>query len=140
MKKKHITRVEVTNTGAVVEQRPDGSKRPIQDESDWKRIESLTDNEIIQAAEEDPDAQPLTVRQLARGYRVPATVDVKKIRARRRMSQRAFAAVYGFSVDALQDWEQGRSQPNRTARILLTVIDREPEAVERALCPNKKSA
>ena len=34
---------------------------------------------------------------------------------------------------ALQEWEQGRRVPDRAARVLLTVIDREPEAVVRAL-------
>ena len=31
------------------------------------------------------------------------------------------------------EWEQGRRVPDRAARVLLTVIDREPEAVVRAL-------
>lgn len=34
---------------------------------------------------------------------------------------------------ALQEWEQGRRVPDRAARVLLTVIDRDPEAVVRAL-------
>jgi putative transcriptional regulator len=50
-----------------------------------------------------------------------------------RMSQGAFARKYGFSVDALQDWEQGRMRPSQSARVLLTVIAREPVAVDRAL-------
>ena len=49
------------------------------------------------------------------------------------MSQAAFANRYGLALNALQDWEQGRRPPNRYARILLTVIDKEPDAVERAL-------
>ena len=64
---------------------------------------------------------------------VPAQVDVKAIRARAKLTQDAFARRYGFSPGAVRDWEQGRRQPEAAARILLTVIDREPEAVERAL-------
>ena len=34
---------------------------------------------------------------------------------------------------ALQDWEQGRRVPDRAARVLLTVIESDPEAVVCAL-------
>ena len=40
---------------------------------------------------------------------------------------------FGLDVRAVQEWEQGRRVPDRAARVLLTVIDREPEAVVRAL-------
>lgn len=70
-----------------------------------------------------------------KSYRVhvPAQIDVKAIRARTGLSQDRFANRFGFSAATLRDWEQGRRQPEPTARVLLTVIDREPEAVERAL-------
>jgi putative transcriptional regulator len=44
-----------------------------------------------------------------------------------------FAARYGFSVGTLRNWEQGRRQPERSARILLRFIDRNPDAVEKVL-------
>ena len=49
------------------------------------------------------------------------------------LSQAAFAARYGLNPRTLQDWEQGRVQPNGPARAYLVVIDREPKAVTRAL-------
>lgn len=64
---------------------------------------------------------------------VPTTVDVKKIRKRLGLSQESFAATYGFAVSAVRDWEQGRRQPERSARILLRIVEKEPEAVTRAL-------
>ncbi len=64
---------------------------------------------------------------------VPERVDVKAVRKRLGLSQAAFAARFGFSVGTLRDWEQERRRPEGPARALLTVIDREPEAVERAL-------
>jgi putative transcriptional regulator len=64
---------------------------------------------------------------------VPATVDVRAIRKRMRLSQERFAHRYGFSVGRIRDWEQGRSPIDPPSRVLLTIIDREPEAVERAL-------
>jgi putative transcriptional regulator len=64
---------------------------------------------------------------------VPNRVDVKKIRARLGLSQESFAQTYGFALSAVRDWEQGRRQPDRSARILLKVVEKEPEAVTRAL-------
>jgi putative transcriptional regulator len=70
-----------------------------------------------------------------RRYRVhvPEKVDVRKIRARLGLSQEAFAATYGFALSAVRDWEQGRRRPERSARILLKIVEKEPEAVTRAL-------
>ncbi len=64
---------------------------------------------------------------------VPETVDVKKVRAKLKMSQGEFSLHYGFKAATVRDWEQGRRKPDRAARILLTVIDREPEVIERVL-------
>lgn len=64
---------------------------------------------------------------------VPTQVDVKKIRTRLGLSQESFAQTYGFALSAVRDWEQGRRQPERSARILLKVVEKEPDAVTRAL-------
>jgi putative transcriptional regulator len=64
---------------------------------------------------------------------VPAKIDVKAIRRRRGLTQEEFCIRYGLSVASLRDWEQGRFSPDPTARAYLTIIDRAPEAVERAL-------
>jgi putative transcriptional regulator len=64
---------------------------------------------------------------------VPQDVDVKAIRTRLGLSQAEFAARFGFKLDALQNWEQGRRRPEGAARAFLRVIEREPAAVRRAL-------
>jgi putative transcriptional regulator len=64
---------------------------------------------------------------------VPTRVNVKKIRARLGLSQESFAQTYGFALSAVRDWEQGRRQPERSARILLKIVEKEPEAITRAL-------
>ena len=64
---------------------------------------------------------------------VPSTVDVRAIRRKLGLTQAAFAARYGFSVGRVRDWEQGRSAIDTPSRILLVVLDKEPEAIERAL-------
>jgi putative transcriptional regulator len=67
------------------------------------------------------------------GRHVPDSVDVRAIRRRTGMTRPAFAARFGLDVRAVQDWEQGRRQPDRAARVLLTVILAEPQAIDRAL-------
>jgi putative transcriptional regulator len=74
------------------------------------------------------EADPSTYR-----VHVPQAVDVKAIRATQKLSQEQFAARYGFTVWAVREWEQGRRQPERAARVLLKVIEHEPDAVKRAL-------
>lgn len=64
---------------------------------------------------------------------VPRDVDVRAMRKRLGLTQAAFAARFGFSTAAVRDWEQKRRRPEASARVLLTVIDREPDAVQRAL-------
>ncbi|MFM7345073.1 MAG: helix-turn-helix domain-containing protein [Tagaea sp.] len=64
---------------------------------------------------------------------IPAEIDVAKIRKAMKMSQREFAGRFGFAVDAVQNWEQGRRAPDGAARAYLQVIAREPAAVQRAL-------
>lgn len=64
---------------------------------------------------------------------MPEAVDVKRIRKQLGLSQEAFAATYGFALSAVRDWEQGRRRPDRSARVLLKIVEKEPEAVTRAL-------
>jgi len=64
---------------------------------------------------------------------VPEQIDVAKLRHRLGLSQNAFAQAFGLDVTAIHAWEQGRRRPERTARILLAVIAKEPDAVRRAL-------
>ena len=64
---------------------------------------------------------------------VPDEIDVRTIRKKLGMSQRQFAASFGFGLDAVQNWEQGRRRPEGAARAFLKVIEREPDAVRRAL-------
>jgi len=67
-----------------------------------------------------------------------ADIDVLALRKTQRagfhyLSQKAFAQRFGFSHAAVRDWEQGRRKPSRAALVVLTLIQREPEAVRRAL-------
>jgi putative transcriptional regulator len=66
-------------------------------------------------------------------YYVPPETDVRALRETLGLSQSAFAALFGFNVRSLQDWEQGRRRPEIPIRAYLAVIQRDPQAVIRAL-------
>ena len=63
----------------------------------------------------------------------PAAERIVALRKRMKLSRQKFADRFGLDARAVQDWEQGRRVPDRAARVLLTVIDHDPEAVVRAL-------
>jgi putative transcriptional regulator len=63
----------------------------------------------------------------------PTAERIIQLRKRMKLSRRGFAERFGLDARAIQDWEQGRRVPDRAARVLLTVIDRDPESVVRAL-------
>ena len=71
----------------------------------------------------------------AKSYKmhIPAEIDVRAVRGRLKMTQEEFAVRYGLTLERVRDWEQGRSSPDSAARAYLTVIEREPKAVARAL-------
>jgi putative transcriptional regulator len=49
------------------------------------------------------------------------------------LSQTEFSKLVGVSLDTLQNWEQSRRQPSGPAAVLLTVLERDPESVLRAM-------
>jgi putative transcriptional regulator len=60
-------------------------------------------------------------------------IDVRKLRQRLQLSQNEFATRFGFNVATLQQWEQGRTRPDKAASALLRVISHSPETVAEAL-------
>ena len=60
-------------------------------------------------------------------------LDVRKVRLKMKLSQAQFATRFGFPPATLRNWEQGRSRPDASTRVLLAVIAKHPEAVEDVL-------
>lgn len=67
------------------------------------------------------------------GVHIPQEIDVKAIRTKLSMTQLEFASRFGFSIKTLQQWEQKQRVPEGPTRAYLLVIDRDPQAVQRAL-------
>ena len=59
--------------------------------------------------------------------------DIKALRAKLRLSQSEMAVYLGVRTKTLQNWEQGIRKPTASAQTLLRVLEKEPEAVIRAL-------
>ena len=98
-------------------------------EVDWARIDAMTDEDIERAIAADPDAAPPMSDAEITAARV------RWVRKGTALSQEQFAARYRIPVGTLRDWEQGRREPDAAALAYLRVIEREPEAVDRALAP-----
>ena len=65
---------------------------------------------------------------------------IRTIRKRVARSAREFESRFGIPAATVNNWEQGRRSPDPAARLLLQVIEREPEAVLRALRPPAPAA
>lgn len=109
---------------------PDGSTRPLEDQSDWARFDAMTDEEAYQNALDDPDNPPLTPEQLARMRRIP---NPRKLRLAMNLTQKEFARQFEISLSTLRDWEERVRHLDRTAISYLRVIEKNPDAVRQAL-------
>jgi putative transcriptional regulator len=84
-------------------------------------------NELLQSVREGGE--------ILRGEREPSRSfhfeepDIRSLREKHGLSQTRFAALMGISVGTLRNWEQGRRKPEGSARVLLHVVARHPEAV-----------
>ena len=60
---------------------------------------------------------------------IPPELDVGAIRSKTGLPQDGFAAAFGFTVNQIKDWEQGRSRPLGGVRAYLMLIERDPKGV-----------
>lgn len=88
----------------------------------------MTAAEKHEAALSDPDCPP---RPFDRPVHRIALA--KFIRRKLRISREQFAERYRIPLATLTDWEHHRSEPDAAMLAYLRVIEREPEAVDRAL-------
>jgi putative transcriptional regulator len=64
---------------------------------------------------------------------IPSEIDVRAIRTRTGLTQKDFASTFGFGLDQLKQWEQGRSRPIQALRAYLLLINSQPEKMVKAL-------
>jgi putative transcriptional regulator len=97
---------------------------------DWRRHDAMADAEVHVAAMRDPDARPISDEEFARARRVPR---VRTIRRALGLTQEEFATRFRIPLGTLRDWEQGRAEPDQTARSYLRAIAGDASAVFHAL-------
>jgi len=77
--------------------------------------------------------------EIKAGRRTPSRVyeikppEIKMVRENLNVSQNEFALMIGVSVRTLQNWEQGRRQPEGPAKALLRIASKNPSAILEAL-------
>jgi putative transcriptional regulator len=57
--------------------------------------------------------------------------EVIDVRRRLRLSRALFAAYLRTNVRTLENWEQGRARPNAQAALLINLVKKFPDTVER---------
>lgn len=101
-------------------------------DTDWARIEAMTDEEAEANALADPDSFP--------AERSIPSARSRVVRMRLGLTQEEFAARYHIPLGTLRDWEQHRAEPDQAARAYLKVIAKDPEFVAAALADGKPAA
>lgn len=78
-------------------------------------------------------------RSIADGKKKPSRrfmvrpLDIKELRKKLKFSQTEFADIIGIPVATLRNWEQGRTNPEGPARVLITAIKNDPRGVIKAI-------
>ncbi len=57
--------------------------------------------------------------------------EVVKLRERMNLSRAVFAGYLRTNVRTLENWEQGRAKPNAQAALIIRLVQRYPDTVER---------
>ena len=57
--------------------------------------------------------------------------DLVRVRQNLKISRALFAAYLRTNVRTLENWEQGRAKPNAQAALLISLVKRYPDTVER---------
>lgn len=76
----------------------------------------------------------LTLRTHAAEFRPPPNVtpqELIRIRKSLKLSRALFAIYLRTNLRTLENWEQGRSKPNAQAALLINLVKRYPDTVER---------
>jgi len=82
-------------------------------------------NEILEGLHEIQDFKKGTIQLKTTELTEPS--EPRVIRAKLKLSQSAFAGLLVVSMRTLQDWEQGRRNPQGPAIALLRIAEQHPE-------------
>jgi len=89
----------------------------------WEKTRDLG-QEILQGI------QDLKAGRIGRRF-TAVTYPIVRAREKSGLSQAKFAELLGVSVRTVQDWEQGRREPNAAAKTLLKVAELHPAILKK---------
>jgi len=89
----------------------------------WEKTRDLG-QEILQGI------QDLKAGRIGRRF-TAVTYPIVRAREKSGLSQAKFAELLGVSVRTVQDWEQGRREPNAAAKTLLKVAELHPTILKK---------
>ena len=92
------------------------------------RFRAMSDNEVEALSADEEHASTDDELSAARSSR-----RLKMIRKAQNLTQDGVSRLLNIPVATIRDWEQGRREPDAAALSLLRVLEREPEAVRRAM-------
>lgn len=101
-------------------------------EVDWAAQAALTDEDIARQVEENPDAARILSDAGAWRGRVLL------VRRRSGLSEEELATRFHVPLQVLRAWESDCHEPDAMDSAYLRMIEREPEAMLRALAPAPK--
>ena len=68
--------------------------------------------------------------RIGRRY-TPESYSIVRAREKSGLSQAKFAELLGVSIRTIQDWEQGRREPNAAAKTLIKVAELHPSVLRK---------
>jgi putative transcriptional regulator len=131
MSDENTIRVKLYRDGTVVQELQDGTTHVLESDTDWARVDAMTDEDAEYNALMDPDEEPfLTDEDREKIKKLP---DPKRIRRKLKLTQKEFSRRYRIPLGTLRDWERRARFPDSAARAYLTVISQEPERIAAIL-------
>ena len=104
-------------------------------QTDWAALAAMTEEEILAAAQSDPDAQPSP-----EGSKLRQIVRAKWLRMKLAITREELAERYRIPLLTLIAWEQREAEPDAIALAYLTAIAADPEGVAKALAKSLQPA
>ena len=131
MSEENTIRVKLYRDGTVVQELKDGTTRVLESDSDWARVDAMTDEDAEYNALMDPDFEPFLTDEDRE--KIKTLPDPKRIRKKLKLTQKEFSRRYRIPLGTLRDWERRARFPDSAARAYLTVISRDPKRIAAIL-------
>ena len=94
-------------------------------------VQAIIDDEPDLVAERDNLIEALNQTKAGIFARTTNISDTAQVRHQAGLSQSQFAKALGISVNTLKSWEQGQRKPSGSAQVLLKLLGKKPELIDK---------